>query len=72
MPASAFNLAAAWACYEFTGISVHEPYDGGWKDRRRGKPMRGIWAYKDDRTRVPGVSTVVWNDTNIRSCIDSL
>lgn len=37
-----------------------------------GKPMRGIWAYRDDRTQVAGVSTVVWNDANINNFIDSL
>ena len=36
------------------------------------KPIRGIWAYKDDRTLISGVSTVVWSDTNISSFIDSL
>jgi hypothetical protein len=24
------------------------------------KPLRGIWAYKDDRTKVAGVNTIVW------------
>lgn len=37
-----------------------------------GKPVRGIWAYKDDRTVLPGVSTVAWNDVNVASYIDSL
>ena len=36
------------------------------------KPIRGIWAYKDDRTQISGVSTVVWSDANISSFIDSL
>lgn len=36
------------------------------------KPMRGIWAYKDDRTQIAGVSTVVWSDANISGFIDSL
>ncbi len=36
------------------------------------KPVRGIWAYKDDRTALPGVSTVAWNDDNIAGFIDSL
>jgi hypothetical protein len=40
------------------------------KDER--KPVRGIWAYKDDRTQISGVSTVVWNDANISNFIDSL
>lgn len=36
------------------------------------KKIRGIWAYKDDRTDLPGVSTYVWSDANISSFIDSL
>lgn len=36
------------------------------------KPIRGIWAYSDDRTTLTGVSTVVWSDPNISSFIDSL
>jgi hypothetical protein len=40
------------------------------KDER--KPIRGIWAYKDDRTELAGVTTVVWSDANISSFIDSL
>lgn len=36
------------------------------------KPLRGIWAYSDDRTRVDGVATYVWNDKNISDFIDSL
>jgi hypothetical protein len=40
------------------------------KDER--KPIRGIWAYKDDRTSIDGGSTYVWNDANISNFIDSL
>lgn len=40
------------------------------KDER--KPIKGIWAYKGDRTTISGVSTVVWSDTNISNFIDSL
>jgi hypothetical protein len=36
------------------------------------KPTRGIWAYGDDRTNIPGLNTVVWNDTNVNNFIDSL
>lgn len=36
------------------------------------KPIRGIWAYKDDRTSLPGVPTLVWSDSNISDFIDSL
>lgn len=37
-----------------------------------GKRIRGIWAYKDDRTNLAGVNTVAWNDQNIIDFIDSL
>jgi hypothetical protein len=40
--------------------------------KEEGKPIRGIWAYKDDRTKILGVSAVVWSDTNISNFIDSL
>lgn len=36
------------------------------------KPIRGIWAYANDRTQIAGVSTVVWSDANISGFIDSL
>ena len=36
------------------------------------KPLRGIWAYTDDRTKLEGVSTYAWNDTNISGFIDFL
>lgn len=36
------------------------------------KPIRGIWAYTNDRTDLAGVSTVAWSDTSISSFIDSL
>lgn len=37
-----------------------------------GTPITGIWAYKDDRTRIAGISTIPWSDTNISNFIDSL
>ena len=37
-----------------------------------GKPVRGIWAYKEDRTPLPGVSTMIWTWDNIKDWIDSL
>lgn len=37
-----------------------------------GKLIRGIWAYKDDRTALAGVTTYEWNDANIAGFIDSL
>lgn len=36
------------------------------------KPLRGIWAYADDRTNVVDVNTVVWTWDNIKSFIDTL
>jgi len=36
------------------------------------KPIRGIWAYSDDRTELSGVVTYAWNDRNISDLIDSL
>lgn len=36
------------------------------------KPVRGIWAYKDDRTNIVGVDTKIWSDKNITDFIDSL
>jgi hypothetical protein len=36
------------------------------------KPLRGIWAYSDDRTNVEGFATYVWSDKNISDFIDSI
>lgn len=40
--------------------------------RSEGKRILGIWAYRDDRTAVPGVRTVVWTWPTIAEFIDSL
>jgi hypothetical protein len=37
-----------------------------------GKPLRGIWGYKEDRTNLVGVKTMVWTWDNIANWIDSL
>ena len=37
-----------------------------------GKPLLGVWAYRDDRTTLKGVHTVEWSDANIAAFIDSL
>lgn len=37
-----------------------------------GKAIRGIYAYKDDRTTLPGVTTVEWTWDNIVAFINSL
>ncbi|MFZ5693638.1 MAG: TIR domain-containing protein [Pseudomonadota bacterium] len=34
--------------------------------------LRGVWAYTDDRTKLDGVTTVVWTWKNITDFIDSL
>ena len=36
------------------------------------KNVRGIWAYKEDRTNLAGVKTMVWTWDNIANWIDSL
>ncbi|SOE97690.1 TIR domain-containing protein [Burkholderia sp. D7] len=36
------------------------------------KPIRGIWAYSDDRTKIDGISTYTWADQNIIDFIDAL
>lgn len=36
------------------------------------KPLRGLWAYKEDRTNLVGVNTVVWTWNNITAFINSL
>jgi len=35
-------------------------------------PLRGVWAYSDDRTDIAGVNTMVWSWDNIKNWIDSL
>lgn len=40
--------------------------------QEEGKPIRGIWCYKDDRTDLAGVNTKVWTWDNIKNFIDSL
>lgn len=34
--------------------------------------VRGIWAYKEDRTNIGGVKTMVWTWPNIANWIDTL
>lgn len=36
------------------------------------KPLKGIWAYKEDRTNVVGVNTMIWTWDNIANWIDGL
>lgn len=36
------------------------------------KQIRGIWAYSDDRTNLPGVNTKPWKWDHIKNFIDKL
>lgn len=40
--------------------------------KEEGKSVKGIWAYKEDRTAIAGVNTMVWTWENISNWIDSL
>ena len=40
--------------------------------KEEGKKVLGIWIYKDDRTNLAGVNTVVWTWDGISKFIDSL
>lgn len=40
--------------------------------KEEGKAVRGIWAYKEDRTAVAGVNTMVWTWDNIANWINGL
>ena len=40
--------------------------------KEEGKKIIGIWAYKDDRATIDGITTVEWSDKNICDFIDSL
>lgn len=58
-------------------VSRNSPASTGqlWEIRcaqEEGVPVRGIWAYADDRTDLSGVATTVWTDANISAFIDSL
>ncbi len=35
-------------------------------------PLRGVWAYKEDRTNLVGVNTMVWTWDNLSNWIDGL
>lgn len=40
--------------------------------REERKPIRGIFAYTDDRTNIVGVNTFTWSDKNIADFIDAV
>lgn len=58
-------------------VSENSPSSTGQKweiqcAKEEGKPVKGIWAYKDDRTAIAGVSTMPWTWENVANWIDSL
>lgn len=58
-------------------VSKNSPSSTGQKweiqcAKEEGKPVKGIWAYKDDRTAIAGVNTMLWTWENIANWIDSL
>lgn len=58
-------------------VSENSPSSTGQKweiqcAKEEGKPVKGIWAYKDDRTGIAGVNTMLWTWENIANWIDSL
>jgi hypothetical protein len=58
-------------------VSKNSPSSSGQKwevacAKEEKKPIRGIWAYSNDRTDIDGVSTLAWSDKNISDFIDSL
>lgn len=40
--------------------------------REEKKPILGLWIYKDDRTNIVGVRTIVWTWDGVSDFIDSL
>lgn len=40
--------------------------------KEEGKPILGMWCYKDDRTNLVGVNTKAWSWDNIKAFIDSV
>jgi hypothetical protein len=58
-------------------VSKNSPKSNGQKweidcAKEEKKKIRGIWAYKDDRSTIDGVTAVAWSDSNITDFIDSL
>jgi hypothetical protein len=58
-------------------VSKNSPSSSGQKweikcAQEEKKKIRGIWAYKEDRTKIEGVSTMVWTWDNIKDWIDSI
>jgi hypothetical protein len=40
--------------------------------KEEGVPLKGVWAYTDDRTNLVGVNTIVWTWAGITNFIDGL
>ena len=40
--------------------------------KEESRPVRGVWAYTDDRTKIDGIATYVWSDKNISEFVDLL
>tara|TARA_E500000305_G_scaffold111932_1_gene129538 strand:- start:2870 stop:3130 length:261 start_codon:yes stop_codon:yes gene_type:complete len=40
--------------------------------KEEGIPIRGIWAYTNDRTNIAGLNTKAWTWDNVKAFIDSL
>ena len=58
-------------------VSQNSPASSGQKweiscAKEERKKILGIWIYKDDRTKIDGVNTVVWTWDSIKVFIDSL
>ncbi len=58
-------------------VSKNSPASTGQKweiecAKAEGKKVLGIWIYKDDRTKLPGVNTETWTWEGIAAFIDSL
>jgi hypothetical protein len=58
-------------------ISKNSPSSTGQKweiqcAKEEGKPVYGLWCYKDDRTTISGVTAHVWTWDGVASFIDGL
>lgn len=58
-------------------VSKNSPSSSGQKweiecARAEGKKVLGLWIYKDDRTNLAGVNTVVWTWDTVATFINSL
>jgi len=67
---------ALTACWQLLAKTLLRPAAQKWeipvREKVRRSPFRGVWGYKDDRTNLVGVNTMVWTWDNIANWIDSL